>query len=121
LVGTGIALYRPASDAQSSHLENFKESAMRKHHSLMRLAISSVLALSGAVVVTNAVAADDGKEQCAGITKAGKNDCATSTNDCHGHVNTDGNAEAWIYLPKGTCDRLVGGHVVQVKEPPKSE
>ena len=94
---------------------------MRKHDSLMRLAISSVLALSGAVIASNAVAADDGKEQCAGIIKAGKNDCATSTNDCHGHVNTDGNAEAWIYLPKGTCDRIVGGHVVQVKEPPKSE
>ena len=104
-----------------SHLENFKESAMRKHDSLMRLAISSVLALSGAVIASNAVAADDGKEQCAGITKAGKNDCATSTNDCHGHVNTDGNAEAWIYLPKGTCDRIAGGHVVQVKVPSESE
>jgi hypothetical protein len=42
----------------------------------MRLAISSVLALSGAVIASNAIAADDGKEQCAGITKAGKNDCA---------------------------------------------
>jgi len=94
---------------------------MRKHDSLKRLAISSVLALGGAVIVSNAVAADDGKEQCAGITKAGKNDCATSTNDCHGHVTTDRNVEAWIYLPKGTCERIVGGHVVQVKEPPKSE
>jgi uncharacterized membrane protein len=114
-------LYRPASDAQSVAPKNFQESAMRKHDSLKRLAISSVLALSGAVIASNAVAADDGKEQCAGITKAGKNDCATSTNDCHGHVTTDGNVEAWIYLPKGTCDRIAGGHVVQVKEPPKSE
>lgn len=95
---------------------------MRKHDSLMRLAISSVLALSGAVIASNAIAAEDeGKEQCAGIAKAGKNDCATSTNACHGHVTKDGNTEAWIYLPKGTCDRIVGGHVVQVKEPPKSE
>ena len=94
---------------------------MRKHDSLKRLAISSVLALSGAVIASNAVAADDGKEQCAGIAKAGMNDCATSTNACHGHVTSDGNAEAWIYVPKGTCDRIVGGHVVQVKEPPKSK
>ena len=94
---------------------------MRKHDSLKRLAISSVLALSGAVIASNAVAADDGKEQCAGIAKAGMNDCATSTNACHGHVTSDGNAEAWIYVPKGTCDRIVGGHVVQVKEPEKSK
>ena len=94
---------------------------MSKRDSLVRLAISGVLALSGAVIASNAVAADDGKEQCAGITKAGKNDCATSTNDCHGHVTTDRNAEAWIYLPKGTCERIVGGHIVHVKEPPKSE
>ena len=94
---------------------------MSKRDSLVRLAISGVLALSGAVIAANAVAADEDKEQCAGITKAGKNDCATSTNACHGHVTSDANAEAWIYLPKGTCDRIVGGHVVQVKEPPKSE
>jgi len=94
---------------------------MRKHDSLVRLAISGVLALSGAVIASNAVAADEDKEQCAGITKAGKNDCATSTNDCHSHVTTDGNAEAWIYLPKGTCDRIVGGHLVQVKVPQESE
>lgn len=94
---------------------------MRKHDSLKRLAISSVLALSGAVIASNAVAADDGKEQCAGIAKAGMNDCATSTNACHGHVTSDNNPEAWIYVPKGTCDRIVGGHVVQVKEPVKSE
>jgi uncharacterized membrane protein len=121
LVGTAIAQCRPAGDAQSVAPTNFKELAMSKHDSLVRLAISGVLALSGAVIASNAVAADDGTEQCAGITKAGKNDCATSTNDCHGHVTTDGNAEAWIYLPKGTCERISGGHVVQVKVPTKSE
>ena len=94
---------------------------MSKHSSLVHLAISSVLALSGAALTSTALAADDGKEQCAGIAKAGKNDCATSTNACHGHATADATAEAWIYLPKGTCDRIAGGHVVQVKEPPKSE
>jgi uncharacterized membrane protein len=94
---------------------------MSKQSSVIRLAISSVLALSGVALISPAVAADDGKEQCAGIAKAGQNDCATSTNACHGHVASDGNAEAWIYVPKGTCDRIVGGRVVQVKEPPKSK
>ena len=92
---------------------------MSKHVSMLQLAISGVLALSGAALTSTTLAADeDGKEQCAGIVKAAKNDCATSANDCHGHVNTDGNAEAWIYLPKGTCERIVGGRIVHVKEPP---
>ena len=91
---------------------------MSKHSSMLHLAISGVLALSGAALTSTAVAAKDGMEQCAGIVKAGKNDCATSTNACHGHVTGDANSEAWIYVPKGTCDRIVGGHVVNVKEPP---
>ena len=59
-------------------------------------------------LATSAVAADD-MEQCAGVIKAGKNDCATSTNACHGHVEADSSPEAWIYVPKGTCERLVNG------------
>jgi uncharacterized membrane protein len=76
-----------------------------------------VLAFSGLVVAGSALAANDGKEQCAGIAKAGQNDCATSTNACHGHATADQTAEAWIYLPKGTCDRIAGGRVVNVKDP----
>jgi uncharacterized membrane protein len=85
----------------------------------LRLAITSVLALSGAALATSAMAADDNsdKEQCAGIIKAGKNDCATATNACHGHVEVDANPNAWIYVPKGTCERLVGGRVVHVVDP----
>ena len=91
---------------------------MSKHSSMLQLAISGVLALSGAALTSTAVAAQDGMEQCAGIVKAGKNDCATSANACHGHVTSDANTEAWIYVPKGTFDRIVGGHIVSVKEPP---
>ena len=94
---------------------------MTKHTSMLHLAISGVLALSGAALTSTAVAAQDGMEQCAGIVKAGKNDCATSTNDCHGHVTADANSEAWIYVPKGTCERIVGGHIVNVKEPPPAK
>ncbi len=85
----------------------------------LRLAITSVLALSGAAFATSAIAANDNadKEQCAGIIKAGKNDCATVTNACHGHVEVDANPNAWIYVPKGTCERLVGGRVVRVVDP----
>lgn len=90
---------------------------MSKHESLLRHAICGVLALSGAAFLSTASAADEDKEQCAGIVKAGKNDCATSMNACHGHVETDSNEMAWIYVPKGTCERIVGAHVVQVVDP----
>jgi uncharacterized membrane protein len=88
-----------------------------KHDLILKAAITGVLACSGLVVAGTALAANDGKEQCAGIAKAGQNDCATSTNACHGHATADQTAEAWIYLPKGTCDRIAGGRVVKVKDP----
>ncbi len=90
---------------------------MKQHDSIIRAAIAGVLAFSSLAVAGTALAADDGKEQCAGIAKAGKNDCATSMNACHGHATADSTAEAWIYLPKGTCERITGGHVVNVKDP----
>jgi uncharacterized membrane protein len=93
---------------------------MSRHSSMLQVAISGVLALAGTALTSTAFA-DDGKEQCAGIVKAGKNDCATATNACHGHVTSDANAMAWIYVPKGTCERIVGGQVVQVAEPPPAK
>jgi uncharacterized membrane protein len=91
---------------------------MNKQTAAIRLAITSVLALSGAAFSASALADDNSnKEQCAGIIKAGKNDCATATNACHGHVKADADPMAWIYVPKGTCERLVGGRIVHVVDP----
>lgn len=84
---------------------------------LLKLAVSGLLALGTAGVAGNAAAAEPEMEQCAGIIKAGKNDCATSTNACHGHVETDASPEAWVYLPKGTCAKLSGGRIVSVVDP----
>jgi uncharacterized membrane protein len=77
-------------------------------------ALSGVLALA---VAHGAAAAHENEEQCAGVIKAGKNDCATSRNQCHGHVNVDGDSEAWIYVPKGTCTKIVGARAVSVVDP----
>ena len=83
----------------------------------LRSALSSALLLSAATVATTSFAADESKEQCAGVIKAGKNDCATSKNECHGHVSTDRDAEAWIYVPKGTCERISGAHLSAANDP----
>ena len=48
-------------------------------------------------------------EKCFGIAKAGKNDCQTAKSSCAGTSKTDSQADAWISVPKGVCDKLVGG------------
>ena len=83
---------------------------------LLRTAMATLLAIGASAVATSAVA-DHHQEQCAGVIKAGKNDCATSTNACHGHVASDSNPEAWIYVPKGTCEKIVGARIVKVVYP----
>lgn len=66
------------------------------------------VALSGTPAV-----ADDGKEKCGGIVKAGKNDCAANGHSCQGQAKKDKDANEWVYLPKGVCDKIVDGHVIK--------
>ncbi|HXJ83316.1 MAG TPA: DUF2282 domain-containing protein [Candidatus Methylomirabilis sp.] len=48
-------------------------------------------------------------EKCYGVAKAGKNDCQTANSSCAGTSRRDGQKDAWLYVPAGTCERLVGG------------
>jgi uncharacterized membrane protein len=49
-------------------------------------------------------------EKCYGIAKAGKNDCAsTGNNSCGGTSKANADPRAWIYVPGGYCERIVGG------------
>lgn len=48
-------------------------------------------------------------EKCYGVAKAGKNDCAANGHSCQGQAKQDQNGKEWIYLPAGTCERIVGG------------
>lgn len=49
-------------------------------------------------------------EKCYGVAKAGKNDCAsTGNNSCGGTSKRDGDKKAWIFVPEGYCERIVGG------------
>jgi uncharacterized membrane protein len=49
-------------------------------------------------------------EKCYGVVKSGKNDCAIpNRNACSGRVNKDNDAQAWIFVPKGTCNKIAGG------------
>ena len=74
---------------------------------LISTAISGLIALGATGASLTANAAD--MEKCYGVAKAGKNDCQTSTSACAGTSKKDGQADAWLFLPKGTCDKIVGG------------
>ena len=94
---------------------------MNKNDHVLRFAVSSLVAVGALAIGESALADAPAMEQCAGVVKAGANDCATSTNACHSHVTTDRNPEAWVYLPKGTCERIAGAHVVKVVDPPPAK
>jgi uncharacterized membrane protein len=55
-------------------------------------------------------------EKCYGIVKAGKNDCQTANSSCAGTSKRDNQGDAWIYMPAGACEKLVGGS----KDPKKA-
>jgi len=50
-------------------------------------------------------------EKCSGIVRTGQNDCGTSKHTCAGQSAMDGEAEEWIYVPKGTCKKIAGAAI----------
>ncbi len=78
-----------------------------------RIAIAS--ALAAALVLPVAAQAQGNTEKCFGITKAGKNDCQTATSSCAGTSKKDAQADAWISVPKGACEKIVGGSLAAKK------
>lgn len=73
---------------------------------LAQTAFAAVLAL-GLTGAGTAAAAD--MEKCYGVAKAGKNDCQTATSSCAGTAKEDRQADAFIALPKGSCEKIAGG------------
>jgi len=63
-----------------------------------------------------AVAQGANMEKCFGIAKAGKNDCAAGPGtSCAGTSTTDAQGNAWMLVPAGTCDKIVGGSLTAKK------
>ena len=82
---------------------------MYKRTAIIGTAIASVLALGTIVASEGAMAAKKDVEKCFGVSKAGKNDCQTMTSACAGTSSADGQKDAWLYVPSGTCQKLVNG------------
>ena len=80
-----------------------------KTHLLLASAIAAAIAIPAVTGAQPAPAPKFEAEKCYGIAKAGKNDCQTANSSCAGTSRRDAQKDAWIYVPAGTCDRLVGG------------
>jgi len=67
--------------------------------------------VGGAALISSAATAKDGYEKCAGVAKAGQNDCANGLHTCAGQAKKDNDAKEWKYVKIGECVNL-GGKVV---------
>jgi uncharacterized membrane protein len=81
---------------------------MRDSKAIASAAVAGLFTLT-ALSLAGTAYAEDKPEKCYGVVKAGKNDCQTSSGSCAGTAKKDGQKDAWIYLPKGTCEKIVGG------------
>ena len=82
-----------------------KKNTMR----VMSAAIAGVVSLG--LLASKTANADPQRkmEKCYGIAKAGKNDCGTKAHNCAGQSTQEKDPNEWIYVPKGTCEKIAGG------------
>ena len=89
-------------------------------HKITRPLIAATILFFG----TSAFAVPDQPQQwekCAGIAAAGKNDCGAldGSHSCGGQSKANNSASEWIYVPKGTCEKITGGKVSGIKDAKK--
>ena len=77
----------------------------------MKTTLTIAAALGTALLLGAAAQAQGNIEKCYGVAKAGKNDCQTASSSCGGTSRKDAQADAWISLPKDTCDKINGGRL----------
>lgn len=87
---------------------------MKKKCQVISSAISIFLALAASETALADTASDS--EKCYGVVKAGFNDCATATASCAGSSTKDNQPDAFVFVPKGLCEKLVGGSLTAGKE-----
>ena len=87
---------------------------MNKKH----LFIATLVGVSALATTAQAVPdAPKEWEKCAGISKAGMNDCGAmdGSHNCAGHAKADNLDIEWIYVPAGTCEKITGGQIAAIK------
>jgi uncharacterized membrane protein len=84
---------------------------MSSKATLISAAVGGLLAVAHAGLRAQPPAAKPAfeAERCFGVARAGMNDCAANGHACQGQAKRDHNAREWLFLPAGTCERIVGG------------
>ena len=77
----------------------------------LQLALGGMVAAGLVAASGNAEAKPkwEGHEKCYGVAAKGMNDCGNSHHDCGGKAAQDNAGDEWIYVPKGTCEKIAGG------------
>ena len=71
-------------------------------------AAALALALGAAFTAMPAAAQEAAKEKCFGVAMKAKNDCAAGAGTtCAGTSKMDYQGNAWSYVPKGTCTKMM--------------
>lgn len=76
---------------------------------LLSAAMAGII-VAGSTFAVPVLAAEEGKEKCYGIAKAGKNDCAAAdgSHSCAGQAKADNDPKEWKYVAKGECEKSGG-------------
>lgn len=82
---------------------------------LISSAIAAFITLAATEPVLGATK-EEPTEKCYGVAKAGMNDCSTATSSCSGSSTKDNQADAFLLMPKGLCEKLVGGKLTSASK-----
>jgi uncharacterized membrane protein len=75
--------------------------------STLNAALAGSLVAALTTFAAPAMAQSAEKEKCYGVSMAGKNDCAAGAGtSCAGTSKMDFQANAWKYVPAGTCTTM---------------
>lgn len=83
--------------------------------------IAGAFAVTLAGVSSHPAFAEDevATEKCYGVVRAGHNDCGNKFTDqnCAGSAKVDGAGGDFVAVPKGLCEKLVGGMLEPTEKP----
>ncbi len=87
---------------------------------ITKATLAGILAIGASLAAGSAYAVPDQPknwEKCAGIAKAGMNDCGSldGKHSCAGQAKSGNHAQEWVYVPEGTCTKITGGKVAAIK------
>jgi len=107
----------------SRHNSQSMDPTMTNTNKLFASTFTAILGVATTVSVAHAVPDQpDAWEKCAGIAQAGKNDCGAldGKHGCAGQATESNSSNEWVYVPQGTCEKIVGGVVKKVKPAKKA-